>query len=127
GDLNINGPGPTDLSVDGNAASPVFHIAPSSTATISGLRIANENSNQIKYVFGIYNEHATLVVSNCHCIGSGIYNFGEIGFLGFTASANLRIENSILTSNSYWAIYSVGGARSLAQFGTATVQIVSST
>src|SRR5437660_3141636 len=39
--VTILGPGPANLAVNGNAASRVFHIAPSNTATIASLTITN--------------------------------------------------------------------------------------
>ena len=39
--VTIVGPGPSNLAVDGNRASRVFHIAPSNTVTISSLTVTN--------------------------------------------------------------------------------------
>src|SRR6187200_2105787 len=37
--ITINGPGPDNLTVDGNHASRVFHVAGGVTATIAGLTV----------------------------------------------------------------------------------------
>ena len=55
--ITISGPGPDQLSIDGNQALLVFGIFPDKTATISGLTIRNAQ-------FGVLNE-GTLTVSNC--------------------------------------------------------------
>src|SRR5262249_37653510 len=71
--VNILGPGATNLAVDGNAASRVFHVTPSNTVAISGLMITN---GLVSYPpsrgegGGIYSENTTLTVSNCSVSGN---------------------------------------------------------
>jgi len=40
-DVTINGPGPANLAVNGNATSRVFHVFAGVTASTSGLTVAN--------------------------------------------------------------------------------------
>jgi len=120
--VTISGPGPDNLAINGNAKSRVFHIASGQTATISGLTITNGHTSDSGG--GIYNDHATLVLSNCAItsnsaagsIGGGIHNDGSnIG------RATLQINNSLTTNNS-------GGIYNDAlQAGTATLVITFST
>jgi hypothetical protein len=78
--VNIVGPGPASLSVDGNSSNRVFHIAPSAVVSIFGLTITNGSPGSVGYIpgTGIYNEQGTLTLRGCdilgNVIGSGIYN-----------------------------------------------------
>jgi len=65
--ITISGPGAESLAVNGNATSRVFHIGLSKTVTISGLTVTNGNASNQPALDGggIYNDHATLTVSNC--------------------------------------------------------------
>jgi hypothetical protein len=98
-DLNINGPGANNLAVNGNAASRVFHIASGETVAIDGLTIMNGHGGDGG---GIYNDHATLTVSNCTIAGNsavrggGIHNNGNSG----VGSATLTVLNSTISGNS---------------------------
>src|SRR6476660_2237519 len=58
--ITISGPGSNQLSIDGNLATFVFGIFPGKTARISGLTIRNAEAGA-----GVWNEQATLTVSNC--------------------------------------------------------------
>jgi hypothetical protein len=83
--LTISGPGNDELSIDGNQALLVFGIFPGKTATISGLRIRNGQA-------GIWNEHGTLIVSNCAVSGNsqgGLFNEGV-----------LTVGNCVVSGNS---------------------------
>ena len=66
----INGPGPNNLTLDGNHASRVFHVSRWVIATIAGLSITNGNTADTHGGGGIYNDHATLVVDNCTVAGN---------------------------------------------------------
>jgi len=119
--ITISGPGASNLAIDGNAKSRVFHIACQSV-TISGLTISNGHTTE--FGGGIYNDHAVLILSNCVItgnstagnIGGGIHNDGtNIGH------AMLQINNSLITNNS-------GGIYNDAlQAGSATLVITYST
>jgi predicted outer membrane repeat protein len=92
---------PTYLGVDAQHASRVFYISPGKTVTISGLTIIN-GSAPADYCFGggIYNDHATLTVSNCTISGNaavpgtggGIYN----------NAGTLAVNSTTLSGNSAW-------------------------
>ena len=59
------------LGVDAQHASRVFYISPGKTVTISGLTILNGSAPAPDYFGGgIYNDHATLTVSNCTISGN---------------------------------------------------------
>ncbi len=92
--VNISGPGATQLSIEANQQSVVFRInwagAGDRTVTISGLTIKNGL---------IVNEHSTLSVSNC-VVGanSGFYNNAD-GTLA-VPGASLTVANSIISNNA---------------------------
>src|SRR5439155_288520 len=94
-----SGPGANVLAVNGNANGRVFHISPGKTVTISGLTITNGAFNGPGG--GIYNDHATLTVSNSTLVGNvagvgaGIFNDG-----GLSGSATLTLNNSTFSGNS---------------------------
>src|SRR6266496_3087820 len=104
--VTISGPGANVLAVNANAASRVFHIAPGKTVNISGLTITNGNppaNPPDNYGAGIYNDHATLTVSNCTISGNSTGDSGYGGGIyndGFIGSATLTINNSTLSDNS---------------------------
>jgi hypothetical protein len=95
--ITISGPGPDQLSVDGNQAVLVFGIFPGKTATISGLTIRNAEAGA-----GVWNEQGTLAMSNCVVTSNsydGLYNHG----------GTLNVNNCIVSGNSYYGIYSYFG------------------
>ena len=112
----IIGPGANTLAVDANHASRVFYIASGKTVTISGLSITNGTASpSVPYYYnggGIYNDHATLTVSNCTVSGNstptdsfgqggGIFNDGSFG------SAPLTVINCTISGNA--AVPGTGG------------------
>src|SRR3954470_23504428 len=84
----ISGPGPDQLSVDGNQALFVFGVFPGRAATISGLTVRNAES-------GILND-GIVVVTNCVLSGnsSGLSNGGVA-----------TVSSCVLSGNSYWGLY----------------------
>jgi hypothetical protein len=89
-DITVSGPGPEQLSIDGNHALLVFGIFPDKTAAISGLTVRNGQA-------GIWNERGTLTVSNCAVSGNsrvGLYNDGT-----------LTVSNCVVSGNSGGALY----------------------
>lgn len=80
--LTIVGLGPNNLAVDGNVASRVFHISSNIVVSISGLTITNglasDSSSGGPNGGGIFNDDATLIVSNCTVSG----NSASTGFGG---------------------------------------------
>ena len=76
----ISGPGADQLSLNGNAASRVFHIASGKTVTIAGLTITNGHVSNFGGG-GIYNDHGSLTVSNCTVNGNSANGGGGGGIL----------------------------------------------
>jgi hypothetical protein len=134
--VTIAGPGLDNLSVDGNANSRVFHIASGKVVSISGLTIKNGRADGDApdgNGGGIYNDHATLMLTSCMITGNsasgyggGVYNdhlmvtlndcevignsagFGSGIFNdGFGGNAILRVTNSTIENNS--ALHNAGG------------------
>ncbi len=93
--ITISGPGAENLAVNGNSQSRVFHIASGQTVTISGLTMTNGHT--LGFDGSIYNDDATLTLSNCAISsnsGAGIWNGGD-----------MQITYSSLSGNSGTAIY----------------------
>ena len=125
--VNIIGPGPDLLAVKGRSRR-VFHVSSNTIVGISSLCITN--SRDFDYGGGgIYNDHATLMVSNCTISGNmyfssgggggGIYSDGRHG------SASLTVVNSAFIGNaaqSGGAVANDGG-----NGGTAVTQIANCT
>ena len=131
--VTISGPGADQLSVNGNAASRLFHISSGKTVTISGLTITNGSATggfPAGTGGGIYNDHATLTINNCTLSGNsasfgggGINNDGTSA--AFFGSATLTINKSTLSGNS--SSLGGGGIFNSAEAGSATLTINSST
>jgi hypothetical protein len=93
--VTISGPGANQLSVDGSQALLVFGIFPGKSAIISGLSIRNGQ-------LGIWNEQATLTVSNCVITSNsyqGLYNH----------EGALNANNCVLSGNSGVGLYTYYG------------------
>jgi hypothetical protein len=136
--ISINGPGPNNLTIDGNHAWRVFHVIGGVTATIGGLTITNgfvsgffPNGNG----GGIYNDHSTLTVTNCTISGNsasdslgqggGIINAGYlVGYFGY-GPATLEVVNCTINGNS--AGLDGGGIFNNGQSGSATLTVTGST
>ena len=146
-DMTITGPGANILTVSGNNSATVgsiFAINTGVTASISGLTIANGNSNSNDQGGGGILNDGTLTVSNCTISGNsgtgsvnneggGITNFGTMTVSGSTFSGNtaalgggifngdgntLTVTNGTFSGNS--AVAKGGGIYNLAG-GTLTV------
>jgi predicted outer membrane repeat protein len=123
--ITILGPGATDLAVNGNQASRVFHVGSGRAVTISGLTIANGFIDFGDSGGGIYNDHGTLTIDGCTMTGNSggsgggaVYNDGTFG------SATLNVAGSDLSGNSGFdggAIFSNGFS------GNATVNVDATT
>ncbi|HZD49884.1 MAG TPA: right-handed parallel beta-helix repeat-containing protein, partial [Silvibacterium sp.] len=140
--LTIAGPGANVLTVSGNNSATVgtiFTINTGVTASISGLTIANGNSNSSDQGGGGILNDGTLTVSNCTISGNsgtgsvnneggGVTNFGTMAVSGSTFSGNtaangggifngdgntLTLTNSTFSGNSATAkgggIYNLTG------------------
>jgi hypothetical protein len=124
--LVIAGPGPDTLALDGNAAGRVLYLGSNTVVGIRGLTIANgafSPGELAPWGAGIWNDHATLTLSNCAVrgnsavYGGGIYNDAEGG------SAALWILNSTLTDNLALA---AGGILNDGEQGNAMLTLVDS-
>jgi hypothetical protein len=94
-DVTISGPGANNLTVDGNAQSRVFYV--NQTVTLSGLTIRNG---------GIYNDDATLTITNCTLDGnSADYGGGILNSGGFGDGAALTVSNCTISGNYGGGIY----------------------
>src|SRR4030095_11520353 len=70
--VTIVGPGPGQMAISGNHASRILHIGPSHVISISGLTItqgAASTSYPATNAGALFNDHATLIVSNCTITG----------------------------------------------------------
>jgi len=124
--VTILGPGPSVLTVDGNypnTTNSVFHINTNSVVLIAGLTITNAGSG------GIYNEMATLTVSNCTISGNTAFLGGGILNDAGESSATLTVIASTLNNNSAIAGGFGGGGAIYNEgfFGSATVTVKDST
>ena len=88
--ITIRGPGPDLLTISavGLQRVSVFHIMPGHSVRIQGLTVTEGYT-------GIYNDSATLTVSNC----SVSYNHGSSGGGIYNGDATLRILNSTIANN----------------------------
>jgi len=127
--VTISGPSAASLTVDGNAASRVFHVSSGVTATIAGLTITNGTGwadALINTGGGIYNDHATLALDNCTV--SGNYALGGGGV--HNHSGTLTVTNSTFIGNGVNAPYGVGsggGILTEGYDGNATLTVTNST
>ncbi|MDQ6623778.1 MAG: right-handed parallel beta-helix repeat-containing protein [Verrucomicrobiota bacterium] len=102
---NINGPGATLLSVQRSAGAGNFRIfnvtSASGVASISGLTIANGNSpgGNGGNGGGIYNEGATLTLSNCILSGNSTNSSAGGGGV-FSSGGALTVRHSTLSGNT---------------------------
>jgi hypothetical protein len=117
--VTITGPGADQLSVNGNAASRVFHISSGKTVTISGLTITNGSAGAGNGG-GIWNDHATLTINSCTVSGNsassggGIFNNGA-----HPGGAIATINNSTISGNSGGGIFNDGATGSVPGTGFA--------
>jgi polymorphic membrane protein len=117
--VTISGPGPDLLAVSGSYQQfiGVFHVMSGHTVTIEGLTVSNGYG-------GIYNDHATLTVSNCTVQynradwGGGIYNDAY-----YQGSATLTIVNSTISGNCACG----GGAYGGGIYSDGTLTIINTT
>ena len=96
--VTITGPASDNLTVDGNHASRIFHVAGGVTVALSNLTIVNGASN---LGGGIFNDHAYLTLSNCTVSGNSSSNSGGgIDSHGGVRSATLTLNNCTISGNS---------------------------
>jgi hypothetical protein len=106
-DLNIYGPGATNVTVNGNypnVTNRVFAIDGSLTVTIAGLTVSNgfDNSNLTPEGGGIFNPQGNLTVSNCTVVGNMIGSSApESDGGGIYDQGTLTLVNSLVIGNSF--------------------------
>jgi autotransporter-associated beta strand protein len=106
--INISGPGPAVLAVDGNAATRVFHVTNAANAVIVGLTITNGMAPDVFPVNGggIWVDASTLTLSNCSVSGNyfnGIYNDHSALIL-----VNCTVSHNQVTDGSGGGIFNYG-------------------
>jgi hypothetical protein len=106
--ITISGPGAAKLAVNGKANSRVFYVGFAQTVTMSGLTITNGFANE-EFLDGggIYNDHATLTLTDCRLSnnsafrdGGGVYNGGAMHPDRQVGTAMMTISNCIVSDNS---------------------------
>jgi len=106
GDLTINGPGASLLTISGNNTGRVFQIDPGVNAAIGGVTIANGNASDVGG--GILNNGGSLglfnstLKNNVAQAGGGIYNAGGMLVNGGTFNSNI-------VTDCGGGIYNAGG------------------
>jgi predicted outer membrane repeat protein len=126
--ITISGPGSSNLIIDGNASSRVFHIAPDQTVSIAGLTVTNGLTSDDGG--GIYNDHAILALSDCTITGNAASDGGGVYNDGFEGEAQLTIDSSSVSGNSATARFGSGGGiynDGTFSEGHATLQVNNST
>jgi hypothetical protein len=105
--ITISGPGADLLTVEGFPPTQfsVFHVMPSHTAMVEGLRITGGDS--LNGGGGVLNDHATLTISNCSLTGNSSYYGGAIYSDGSAGGATLAVLNSSVSDN--YAYFAGGG------------------
>src|SRR5262245_38737666 len=108
GDLTINGPGNSHLTVSGNHASRIFDISGGVTVTIAGMTMSD----------GLANGSSPVLAST----GGGILNFGSL-----TLANDVLANNQAVGDASTSPTGRVGGALGggVANLGTGTLNISS--
>jgi Domain of unknown function (DUF4347) len=107
GDVTINGPGASLLTISGNNASRVFQIDPNVSAGIGGVTIANGKASDVGG--GIFNYGGSLglfnstLKNNVAQAGGGIYNY----YGGMLVNGDTFNTNSA-TSGQGGGIYNLG-------------------
>ena len=134
--VKILGPGAGNLALNGNHATRVFRAASGTTTTIAGLTVTNGYATGRFSLDmsggGIYNESATLTVSNCVIAGNAAAQLGGGIFNRAVTSHNtprtaaLTVVNCTLSANSAG---SQGGGlyNSVGTGSSATMTVLNST
>jgi len=136
--ISLVGPAANLLTIaraQGASGFRIFHVTPAHMVTVQGLTITNGSFDG--FVIGgagIWNDHSNLTVNNCvltdnandrRVSGGGISNDG-----GFSGSASLTINNSIIAGNNLGPKVAVnfgGGIYNFGLGGSATLAINNST
>jgi hypothetical protein len=114
-DLEIDGPGADHLTVSGNHHSGVFTITADPAAqdvSLSGLTIADGTGvtvNGKNVGGGLYNDHATVTLTDCTVSGNSVGNNGSGGGIENAAAGTLIVTDSTISGNSAGNISFGGG------------------
>lgn len=122
--VTVLGPGPSRLAVDGQIAHRVFHITNGVIVTLSGLTITNGAESGAfpgHYGAGVWNDHATLTVSNCVISrnqvpsgsAGGIFNDGSSGHAQLSIVASTVSQNQGGSGGGGIFNYGAGGTANL--------------
>jgi hypothetical protein len=106
----INGPGASQLTVDGGGTQRIFNINPANldTVQISGLTIANGHASGTSGG-GIYNYDALLILQNSVVTGGAARSTGQLGGGVYSKYGAMQINSSRVTANT---AYQGGGVAS---------------
>lgn len=105
GNVTINGPGASLLTISGNNNVRVFNIGgsqPGPTVVISGLTIANGRAPNNDFGGGIENNFGDLTLSNCIVTGNRVPGTGSLGSGGGIDSfqGRLTISATVISANT---------------------------
>jgi len=137
--IAVMGPGANLLAIVRAQGAPIFrivHVRPSHTVAIQGVTISNGSTFQGFAIggAGIWNDHSNLTVNNCVLTGNAVdHQVSGGGFsndAGFSGSASLTINNSIIAGNNLGASGTAnfgGGIYNYGIHGSATLTINNST
>src|SRR4051812_4508538 len=98
--ITISGPGADILAINGSATYRVFHIAPGKVVGISDLTVTNGSANKqpVPDGGGVYNDHATLTVSNCTINNNAAFRDG--GGVHNAGAATMTLNDCAITGNA---------------------------
>ena len=137
--IAVIGPGANRLTVARGQGAPIFrifHVSPAHTVTIEGVTISNGSTFQGLSIggAGIWNDHSNLNVNNCILTGNAadhkVSGGGISNDAGFSGSASLTINNSIIAGNNLGTSVAVnfgGGIYNYGIDGNASLTINNST
>ena len=117
--ITISGPGSDLLTVERFPPTQfgVFHVMPTHTATIAGLRISGGYSPYGGG--GVLDDHATVTISDCFLTGNSSYYGGAIFNDGSGSGATLAVLNCNINGN--YAQFAGGGIYNNGSGATASV------
>jgi hypothetical protein len=126
--ITIIGPGPNTVTISGSLSNPpcrIFHVMPGYNVAIKGFTISGGSVGLGEVGGGIWNDHATLAVTNCAVSYNGsAYAGGAIFNDGSNGNAALTIRDSTVSSNS--SPFGGGIVSDMGDQGSATLTILNS-
>jgi hypothetical protein len=103
-----------------------FHVMPDHVVTIDGLFITGGSPTLGSYGGGVFNDHSTLTISNCHLTSNSSTYGGAISNIAGAGNAALAVLNSSISTN-YAELAGEGIYNEADSGGTATVSLTNST